>query len=373
MAAAAENLGTIDGYSQYGGYGAEQGQGPLREKLAERFYADVNIQASDIFVSDGSKCDISRLQMMFGGNRSVAVQDPSYPAYVDSSVMIGNTETYDEASKQYGDIVYLACSSDNDFFPNLALAKDAELIFFCSPNNPTGAAATREQLTELVKHAKETGSIIIYDAAYSIYISNPDCPKTIFEIPGADECCIETCSFSKYAGFTGLRSGWTVVPEQLKFMDGSLVKNDWNRLMSTSFNGASNIAQAGGMACLSDEGMKAMSDLVSFYKDNAVILKKHSKRWVTMYTAALMHLMYGCHSTAATLGKCSPRCSPSATLSSLRAAVSGLQVMVSFAAPPLATGKIFSTRHRDLKSRFLKLARSDGLLLRKTWGRNHPF
>ena len=108
MAAAAENLGTIDGYSQYGGYGAEQGQGPLREKLAERFYADVNIQASDIFVSDGSKCDISRLQMMFGGNRSVAVQDPSYPAYVDSSVMIGNTETYDEESKQNGDIVYRA-------------------------------------------------------------------------------------------------------------------------------------------------------------------------------------------------------------------------------------------------------------------------
>ena len=274
MATAAENLGTMDGYSQYGGYGAEQGQGPLREKLAERFYADVNIQASDIFVSDGSKCDISRLQMMFGGNRSVAVQDPSYPAYVDSSVMIGNTETYDEASKQYGDIVYLACSSDNDFFPNLALAKDAELIFFCSPNNPTGAAATREQLTELVKHAKETGSIIIYDAAYSIYISNPDCPKTIFEIPGADECCIETCSFSKYAGFTGLRLGWTVVPEKLKFLDGSLVKNDWNRLMSTSFNGASNIAQAGGMACLSDEGMKAMSDLVSFYKENALILKE---------------------------------------------------------------------------------------------------
>ena len=234
----------------------------------------MNIQASDIFVSDGSKCDISRLQMMFGGNRSVAVQDPSYPAYVDSSVMIGNTETYDEASKQYGDIVYLACSSDNDFFPNLALAKDAELIFFCSPNNPTGAAATREQLTELEKHSKETGSIIIYDAAYSIYISNPDCPKTIFEIPGADECCIETCSFSKYAGFTGLRLGWTVVPEQLKFMDGSLVKNDWNRLMSTSLNGASNIAQAGGMACLSDEGMKAMSDLVSFYKENALILKE---------------------------------------------------------------------------------------------------
>ena len=273
MAAAADNLGTSDGYATYGGYGAEQGQALLREKLAERFYADVNIQASDIFVSDGSKCDISRLQMMFGSNRRVAVQDPSYPAYVDSSVMIGNTEMYDHASKQYGKIEYLACSSENDFFPNLGHAKDAELIFFCSPNNPTGAAATRDQLTELVRHAKETGSIIIYDAAYAIYISNPNCPKTIFEIPGADECCIETCSFSKYAGFTGLRLGWTVVPDKLKFADGSLVKNDWNRLMCTSFNGASNIAQAGGMACLSDEGMNAMSELVSFYKENATILK----------------------------------------------------------------------------------------------------
>ena len=141
MAAAADNLGTSDGYATYGGYGAEQGQALLREKLAERFYADVNIQASDIFVSDGSKCDISRLQMMFGSNRRVAVQDPSYPAYVDSSVMIGNTEMYDHASKQYGKIEYLACSSENDFFPNLGHAKDAELIFFCSPNNPTGAAA----------------------------------------------------------------------------------------------------------------------------------------------------------------------------------------------------------------------------------------
>ena len=180
---------------------------------------------------------------------------------------------YDHASKQYGKIVYLACSSENDFFPNLSLAKDAEPIFFCSPNNPTGAAATRDQLIELVRHAKETGSIIIYDAAYAIYISNPNCPKTIFEIPGADECCIETCSFSKYAGFTGLRLGWTVVPDKLKFADGSLVKNDWNRLMCTSFNGASNIAQAGGMACLSDEGMTGMSELVSFYKENAAILK----------------------------------------------------------------------------------------------------
>ena len=114
----------------------------------------------------------------------------------------------------------------------------------------------------------------MYDAAYSIYISDPDCPRTIYEIEGADECCIETCSFSKYAGFTGLRLGWTVVPDKLKFADGSSVRADWSRLMSTSFNGASNVAQAGGMACLSDEGMAAMTDLVAFYKENAAILKK---------------------------------------------------------------------------------------------------
>ena len=274
MKASAEGLGTLEGYSKYGGYGAEAGQGPLREKIVERFYANAPVASDEIFVSDGSKCDISRLQLMFGGDRKVAVQDPSYPAYVDSSVMIGNTVGFDSETKQYGNIAYLPCTPDNDFFPDLSAAKDSEIIFYCSPNNPTGNAATRKQLEELVAHAKATGSIIVYDAAYSIYISNPDCPKTIYEIPGADECCIETCSFSKYAGFTGLRLGWTVVPAKLKFADGHEVRKDWNRVMSTCFNGASNVAQAGGMACLSDAGMTAMHDLVSFYKENASILKK---------------------------------------------------------------------------------------------------
>ena len=275
MVDSAEGLGTLDGYGQFGGYGAEAGQGRLREKLIERFYKDTtSIVTDEIFVSDGSKCDISRLQMMFGGGRNVAVQDPSYPAYVDSSVMNGQTNGFDDATKQYGNIEYLACNAENAFFPDLAPAKKSDIIFFCSPNNPTGAAATRTQLEELVAHAKATGSIVVYDAAYSIYISDPDCPRTIYEIEGADECCIETCSFSKYAGFTGLRLGWTVVPEKLKFADGSSVRADWSRLMATCFNGASNVAQAGGMACLSDEGMAAMTDLVAFYKENASILKK---------------------------------------------------------------------------------------------------
>jgi LL-diaminopimelate aminotransferase len=254
LAASVAGLGTQEGYGKYGGYGAEQGQGPLRNKLAEVLYPGGMVKPEEIFVSDGSKCDITRLQVLFGPGRNVAVQDPSYPAYVDSSVMNGQSTAYDEATQRYGNIDYMECNAGNGYFPDLSAAAKADLIFFCSPNNPTGAAATRAQLTELVAHAKKTGSIIIYDAAYAIYISDPDCPKSIYEIPGADEVAIETCSFSKYAGFTGLRLGWTVVPEALKFSDGSSVRTDWNRLMCTSFNGASNVSQAGGLACLSEAG-----------------------------------------------------------------------------------------------------------------------
>merc|ERR1719451_53651 len=174
---------------------------------------------------------------MLGPGRSIAVQDPSYPAYMDSSVITGQTGGFD-------DIVYMTCRPENNFFPDLASTPRTDLIFFCNPNNPTGACATREQLTELVAFAKKNGSIIVYDAAYAIYIEDGS-PKSIYEIEGADECCIETCSFSKYAGFTGVRLGWIVVPNKLKFADGTPVNQDWNRIMTTCFNGASNIVQAG--------------------------------------------------------------------------------------------------------------------------------
>ena len=268
LVAASQGLGTLEGYS---GYGAEQGQVALREKLVGRFYEGM-VESDEVFVSDGSKCDISRLQMMFGNGRTVAVQDPSYPAYVDTSVMMGHTEGFDAAAEGYGNIKYLKCDKDNGFFPDLEAAKGAELLFFCSPNNPTGAAATRAQLTELVEFAKANGSIIIFDAAYAIYIEDEDCPRTIYEIPGATEVAIETCSFSKYIGFTGVRLGWTVVPKALKFADGSSVNTDWNRVMCTCFNGASNVAQAGGLACLEDSGWNAMLELVAFYKENARML-----------------------------------------------------------------------------------------------------
>ncbi|KAB5541203.1 hypothetical protein DKX38_014177 [Salix brachista] len=264
----AEALSTLEGYS---GYGNEQGEKPLRTAITSTFYGDLGIEEDDIFVSDGAKCDISRLQMVFGANVTMAVQDPSYPAYVDSSVIMGQTGQFQKDFEKYGKIEYMRCTPENGFFPDLSKVTRTDIIFFCSPNNPTGSAATREQLTRLVQFAKDNGSIIVFDSAYAMYMSD-DNPRSIFEIPGAKEVAMETSSFSKYAGFTGVRLGWTVVPKQLLYSDGFPVAKDFNRVICTSFNGASNICQAGGLACLSPEGLKAMSEVIGFYKENTNII-----------------------------------------------------------------------------------------------------
>lgn len=268
MAKRSYALSTQEGYS---GYGAEQGEKPLRAAIASTFYKDLGIEEGDIFVSDGAKCDISRLQIVFGSNVTMAVQDPSYPAYVDSSVIMGQTGEFQKDVEKYGNIEYMRCTAENGFFPDLSTVARTDIIFFCSPNNPTGAAATREQLTRLVQFAKDNGSIIVYDSAYAMYMSD-DNPRSIFEIPGAKEVAIETSSFSKYAGFTGVRLGWTVIPKELLFSDGFPVAKDFNRIVCTCFNGASNISQAGGLACLSSEGLKAMHEVVGFYKENTDII-----------------------------------------------------------------------------------------------------
>ncbi|XP_028787151.1 LL-diaminopimelate aminotransferase, chloroplastic-like isoform X2 [Neltuma alba] len=268
MAMKANSLATVEGYRGYGEY---EGEKPLRRAIASTFYSDLGIEEDDIFVSDGSKCDISRLQVVFGSNVRMAVQNPSYPAYVDSSVIMGQTGQYLKDPQKYGRIEYMWCSPENGFFPDLSSVSRTDIIFFCSPNNPTGAVATREQLSRLVQFAKNNGSIIIFDSAYALYISD-DSPRSIFEIPGAKEVAIETASFSKYAGFTGVRLGWSVVPKQLLFSDGFPVAKDFSRIMSTCFNGASNISQAGGLACLSPEGLKAMKEVIAFYKENAKII-----------------------------------------------------------------------------------------------------
>ncbi|KAL9251128.1 LL-diaminopimelate aminotransferase, chloroplastic-like protein [Drosera capensis] len=268
MAERSRALSTIEGYS---GYGAEQGEKQLRAAIASTFYGNLGIEEGDIFVSDGAKCDISRLQMLFGSEVTMAVQDPSYPAYVDSSVIMGQTGLFQKDVQKFGKIEYMRCTPENGFFPDLSSVGRTDVIFFCSPNNPTGATATREQLTRLVKFAKENGSIIVFDSAYAMYISD-DSPRSIFEIPGANEVAIETSSFSKYAGFTGVRLGWTVVPKELLFSDGFPVAKDFNRIVCTCFNGASNISQAGGLACLSPEGLKAMKQTIGFYKENSDII-----------------------------------------------------------------------------------------------------
>lgn len=264
-----KGLGTKEGYS---GYGDEIGNGPLRTKIASKIYNDM-VAPDEVIISDGAKCDIGRLQMLFGAKTTLAVQDPAYPVYVDGSVMMGQTGNYNAETKSFEGIVYMECKPESDFFPDLAKLPKTDLIYFCSPNNPTGAVATRAQLEALVKFAQKNNSIIIFDSAYAMYIKDDSLPKSIYEIEGAKSCAIEVSSFSKMSGFTGVRLGWTVVPNEVKFSDGTPVKNDWIRLVNTIFNGASNIAQAGGMAALDEQGWKEMEDLVNFYMENAKIIK----------------------------------------------------------------------------------------------------
>ena len=263
----AKKLGTMEGYSGY----QDEGLPELREKISKVFYKG-KFSIDEIFISDGAKCDIGRLQTLFGAGTKIAVQDPSYPVYVDGSVLVGAAGGWDQTG--YSGITYLPCTQDNNFFPNLDLIPQNSLIYFCSPNNPTGAVADRNQLSTLVETAIKKGCIIIFDAAYSEFIRDSSLPKTIYEIDKADQCSIEVNSFSKPAGFTGVRLGWSVVPKAIKYSGGESVNADWNRIAGTIFNGASNIAQAGGIAALDDEGLKEIRTLTDFYLGNAKLIRE---------------------------------------------------------------------------------------------------
>ncbi|KAK6945555.1 Aminotransferase, class I/classII [Dillenia turbinata] len=261
-------LSTPEGYR---GYGAEQGNKELRKAIAQKFYKDTGITDTEVFVSDGAQCDISRLQLLLGSNVTTAVQDPSFPAYTDSSVIIGQAGDFDDRNQKYRNIEYMSCGPQTHFFPDLSITPRTDIIFFCSPNNPTGHAASRVQLQQLVEFAHKNGSIIVYDSAYAVYITD-DSPRSIFEIPGAKEVAIEISSFSKFAGFTGVRLGWTVVPKELRLSNGFPIINDFNRIVCTCFNGASRISQAGGLASLSSDGFKAARSRIDYYMANAKIL-----------------------------------------------------------------------------------------------------
>jgi LL-diaminopimelate aminotransferase len=278
-------LGTNEGYS---GYGDETGLTSLRTKIAEVLYKNL-VTSEEVFISDGAKCDIGRLQYLFGSGVSIAVQDPAYPVYVDGSVMIGAAGAVPPGATGYKGITYMPCTVENGFFPDLSLIPEHALVYFCSPNNPTGAVATRDQLVSLVKAVKAKGSILIFDSAYASYIRDPALPVSIFEIEGARGCAIEVSSFSKPIGFTGVRLGWTVIPKELAFADGSSVAADWTRLMTTIFNGASNIAQHGGLASLDEIGLKETRALTDYYLENAKLIRQallgdnFRKAGVTLY------------------------------------------------------------------------------------------
>jgi LL-diaminopimelate aminotransferase len=262
----------------YTGYGDEQGNAPLREALAKRYAAyGAQISADEVFISDGAKPDSANIQSIFSQDAIIALQDPAYPVYVDSNVIGGRTGK--PANGSYDGLVYLTCTDKNGFFPEPPDRK-VDVIYICSPNNPTGAVATHEQLVKFVDYARKNKAIIIFDSAYAPFISDPKLPRTIFTVPGAKECAIEISSFSKEAGFTGVRLGWSVVPKTIVCEDGEPGKLHklWLRRQTTMFNGASNIIQEGGVAILSDEGQRECQGLIRYYMNNARVIREGLER-----------------------------------------------------------------------------------------------
>ena len=259
----------------YTGYGDEQGDTPLREALSLHYSREygVSLPPSAFFVSDGAKSDAANIQSIFSRSSIPAIQDPAYPVYVDSNVAGGHTGEYGSHQGGYSGIVYMRADASNGFVAEPP-KEHADLIYLCFPNNPTGAVATKEQLKAFVDYAHRERAIIIFDSAYTDYIETEGIPHSIYEIEGAEDCAIEIGSFSKNAGFTGVRLGWTIVPETIASDNAptGTVHRLWNRRQCTFFNGASNVSQAGGLAALSEEGRKECASLVTYYKENARII-----------------------------------------------------------------------------------------------------
>lgn len=271
--AAIDDLGTREGFH---GYGPEQGYAFLRDAIAKNDFQarGADIDASEIFVSDGAKCDSGNIQEIFGSDIKIAVPDPVYPVYVDTNVMAGRTGK--NVNERYEGFVYLDSTAENGYVPSVPEEK-VDLIYLCFPNNPTGATATREQLTEWVKYAKECGAIILFDAAYVAFIRDENLPHSIYEIEGARDVAIEFRSFSKNAGFTGTRCAYTVIPKNLKAQDSQGNEHSvhalWNRRHCTKFNGVSYPVQKAAAAVYSDEGKIEVRKLTDFYLENAKIVR----------------------------------------------------------------------------------------------------
>ncbi len=259
------------------GYGPEQGYRFLRELISENDYRSrgAGVDPDEVFVSDGAKCDCANIQEIFAADARIAVADPVYPVYVDSTVMGGRAGEPDGKGR-YRRIIYMPCTAATGFLPDLPRERP-DIIYLCFPNNPTGAVISREALARWVKYARETGAVILFDAAYEAYISDPSIPRSIYEIEGAREVAIEFRSFSKTAGFTGTRCAFAVVPKDLAALDSKgnrvALHGLWNRRQSTKFNGVSYPVQLGAAAVYSPEGKEQVRRLIDFYMENARIIR----------------------------------------------------------------------------------------------------
>ncbi|HUF62295.1 MAG TPA: LL-diaminopimelate aminotransferase [Verrucomicrobiales bacterium] len=260
------------------GYGPEQGYEFLRVAIAEGAFGPrgVRVHPDEIFISDGSKCDTGNILDIFGPGNRIAIPDPVYPVYVDTNVMAGNTGAADP-SGAYAGLEYLPCRAERDFLPELP-RDSVDVIYLCSPNNPTGAAMTRESLQSWVDYARAHHAVILFDAAYEAYITNPDYPRSIFEMAGARDCAIEFRSFSKDGGFTGVRCAYTVLPKELmgRSADGAehSLHGLWARRMSTKFNGVSYPVQRAAEALFTEEGLAERAQLARDYLGNAALLRE---------------------------------------------------------------------------------------------------
>ncbi len=260
------------------GYGPEQGYDFLRNAIVENDFTSkgINIEADEIFVSDGAKSDTGNIGDIFDTNNRVAITDPCYPVYVDTNAMAGRAGE-PTASGEWTNLVYLACNAENNFVPALPTEK-VDLVYLCYPNNPTGTTLTKDQLTVWVEYAKNNNVIILFDAAYEAFITEDNVPHSIYEIEGAKDVAIEFRSFSKTAGFTGTRCGYTVVPKQLMGYTQSgepvALNKLWNRRQCTKFNGTSYAVQRAAEATFSTEGKKQVKALIDFYTENAKIIRE---------------------------------------------------------------------------------------------------
>ena len=256
------------------GYAPDLGYEFLRSAIAAGDYKSrgVDIAIDEIFVSDGAKCDSSNIQEILGLDNVIAVCDPVYPVYVDSNVMAGRTGTYNAETGNWSNVIYMPCTEENGFAPSLP-KETPDIIYLCFPNNPTGATITKTELQKWVDYANEKKALIIYDAAYEAYISEADVPHTIYECDGAKTCAIELKSFSKNAGFTGVRLGYTVIPKELKCGD-VMLNSLWARRHGTKYNGAPYIVQRAGEAVYSESGKAELKKQVAYYMNNAKVIKE---------------------------------------------------------------------------------------------------